>query len=225
VKPPNNLFTLNLDGTLTPDVSSLREMQYGRSAHPDLRNPPTFIVTFLQEGQFSMNIIEGSPTGAEATVSLDGKVVATKSLASGPLNVVIEFPVPAGQHKIFVDSTASDWYQVNSFTFTHCTTALQAYALQGKSKVLGWAKSREHTWWLVKTNHTQPVIQDGVVTLNVCSSTSMSWNVEWWDTTAGKVSNRETAHCSCNEGKCDPLSLNVPKIDSVSSFDWAFKLK
>jgi len=223
VKPPSNRFTLNPDGTLTPDVSSLSELQYGVSAHPDLRNPPTFIVNFLEEGQFSMNIIEGSPTGARVQVSLDGKVVTDRPLASGALNVVLEFPVPAGKHEIFVDSIASDWYQVNSFTFTHCTFALETYAIQGKSKVLGWAKNREHTWWMVKNNHLQPVISDGVVSLDICSSTSMSWNVEWWDTTAGKVSARETAHCSCNAGKCDPLSLQVPKIDS-SNFDWGFKL-
>ena len=39
------------------------------------------------------------------------------------------------------------FYQVSTFGCTNYTQALVGNAMVGKSKVLGWAKSRAHTWW------------------------------------------------------------------------------
>jgi len=222
VKPPSNLFVLNPDGTLSPDTSSLSQMQYGVSAHPDLRNPPTFQVHYPTKGKFLMSIVLASPTGATAQVKVDGISAGEKTFPSGPANFTLEADVSAGDHKITVDSIASDWYQVGSFVFTNCSIPLESTGLIGKTKVLGWVRSRVHTWFQVKHNYPQPIVSDGVVSVNICTDPS-TWNLQWWDTTSGKISQQSQLACSCSNGHCSPLELKVPLIDSTT-FDWAFKL-
>jgi len=223
VKPPSSTFTVNREGSLVPDTTSLSQMEYGVSAHPDLRNPPTFLVNFPVPGQFTMSIVQGSPTGAKAAIHVDGSTVREIDVPIGECNLIMTVNIPAGLHSIMIDSTASDWYQVGNFIFSNYTTELQAYALSGSSKVFGWVRSRAHTWWQVKNGMYQPAIVDGVVSLSICKKSS-TWNVQWWNTTSGEVTRKEQVSCSCTGSSCNPLQLAVLPIDSKSANDWAFKL-
>jgi len=169
-----------------------------------------------------MSIVQASPTGASAQVRVDGTSVGEKTFPSGPANFTFDVDVSAGDHKITVDSIASDWYQVGGFIFTNCSISLESTGLIGKTKVLGWVRSRSHTWFQVKHNYPQPNVPDGVVSVNICTVPS-TWNLQWWDTTSGKISQQSQLACSCSGGHCSPLELKVPLIDSMT-FDWAFKL-
>jgi len=40
---------VNRDGSVIPDVSELSMYQYGISAHPELRNPPTFVIDLTKK--------------------------------------------------------------------------------------------------------------------------------------------------------------------------------
>jgi hypothetical protein len=218
IKPQYNTFTLYVNGTISPPISYLSQVQYGLSAHPDLRNAPSFLVDYHISGIFYMFVTQASPTGARAQILLDGKVLADKTFPPGAANATLEIEVPAGKHNISIDSVASDWYMVSGFGCSSYTQALQANALVGKTKVLGWAKSRAHTWWLMLHNKAQPEIPDGVVYLdNVCTPNAQV-KLEWWNTTSGDVVT--TSQLTCTR----ELTLKVPFIDSTVNFDWAFKL-
>jgi len=214
---------VNRDGSVIPDVSELSMFQYGLSAHPELRNPPTFVVDFTTNGEFIMFISQGSPSGARAQVRLDGIIAADQTIPSGTTNITVTVKIPAGKHNISVDSVDSDWYMTESFTFTNVFSALQTYSLIGKSKTLGWTRSKAHTWWLIKNNATQPQISDGTFVLDICSSPSI-WKLEWWNTVKGEIATTTQVQCSCTNGKCSPLTISVPEIDSKNVYDWGFKL-
>jgi hypothetical protein len=214
---------VNRDGSVSPDSSQLSQFQYGISAHPELRNPPSFIVDYTQSGEFKMFINQVSPTGARSQVFLDGKIVADQNVPNTNTNITISVNVPAGKHNITVDSVGSDWYSAPSFTFTNVFSALQTYALIGKSKTLGWTRSRGHTWFLVHQNVNQPQISDGSFTLNICTA-SATWKIEWWNTVTGVLVSTGEAQCSCPNGKCLVLTITVPLIDSKNVFDWGFKI-
>lgn len=112
---PVNSFTLDANGTLTPDASNLAMFVYGEPAHPEAYNPATINVNFPQNGYLKLTIgATVSQNGGRVSIYVDGALV-TDQIAFPDLSYVTM--LTAGTHDITIDNLGGDWYLISSLVF------------------------------------------------------------------------------------------------------------
>jgi hypothetical protein len=208
MKSPGSSFTVNSDGSITPDATNLAGYLYSANKS-QYRNPPVFYVNFAKAGKFIVNVGSVS-TWNPNTLSITLDNGTPVNFGSITTNAYYQISVPAGTHTIEADSTGSDWFQVLSYTFTGYTGALRCAALSGTDRVLGNVQSRYYTYGSTQT----PEITGGVLSVNSLNRDG-KWMCDFWDTDAGTVLSSATAVVSAGAS-----SIALPGI----SKDTAFKL-
>jgi len=93
---------------------------------------------------------------------------------------------------------------------------LRALSLTGNDASLVWVQSKKHTWSILKDNGGQLYLQGATVTVP-CTS-SLSYDVQVWDTVDGYVKSTSSFTCNGNNQK-----LGLPNFDNNRG-DWAFKV-
>jgi hypothetical protein len=92
--------------------------------HPDLRNNPTFVVDYAQEGQFVVHVNSVAVLGAVLQIWVDGQLALSQDLpdldkkndaGAGEYDQDFAIPVPKGRHEIRVDNEGGDWLSVDYF--------------------------------------------------------------------------------------------------------------
>jgi|GEM_PF-1267459 hypothetical protein len=209
MKSPQNNFTANNDGTITPDPTTLSGYLYSYTGKPQYWNPPIFNVNMPRPGKFGVSTGSVSTWGPNTlSITLDGGTPV--NFTSVTTNSYYEIAVPAGSHSIYVDSTGQDWFQVFSYTLTGYVGALRCAALSGTDRVLGNVQSRYFNY----ASTSNPVINNGVMTVTGLNKNG-TWMCDFWDTVLGTPFASATAVVSSGSA-----SINLPAI----SKDAAFKL-
>ncbi|MBM3476328.1 MAG: DUF5060 domain-containing protein [Armatimonadetes bacterium] len=226
-KPENSEFTLLPDGTFEGDLKP-QELLQGQG-HQDLKNEPTFIVNYPQDGEFIAQVGVVSNSGL-IRVWIDEQQVLEKEYPCGeglgkssvwreqwklwettydePLRV----PVPAGQHRIRIENFGKDWVRVGSYTFTGCKVidkpnALVAGLKTDKLAIL-WLQNRDSCWF----NHAGngKVGQVDPFTVSLKGLPKGRYELEWWETWKGTVAKRTTA---ASDGQTMVLKLPALETD------------
>ena len=226
-------FTVREDGTIAEGLSPHNLLQ-GRG-HADMRVPPTFHVDYPTDGQFIIRVGRVSDGGL-LQVWLDGRLVHTEELPCGEglgeesvwqeawtlwetvYNRDIAVPVPAGAHTIRVDNDGADWINVPYYELADYASnrlpQLDVWGLARPDEAILWAKNQRYTWFRVAAGEEIPPVEP--VAFEVLGLRDGTYEVESWDTVAGKVVDREEATCAASR-----LALRLPAVSS----DVALKLR
>ncbi|MCX5682548.1 MAG: hypothetical protein NT049_02540, partial [Planctomycetota bacterium] len=125
IRPPESEFAVDSRGQVA-NASSLIGCLQG-NLHPDLSNPPTFLLNMPEGGTFRMLVRAVATMGARLEILIDDKPVKTVDLpdldhkndtGAPEYNKTIEVTVPPGRHRIGIRNTGGDWAYVSWYGFT-----------------------------------------------------------------------------------------------------------
>lgn len=203
-----NEFTISPAG-LTSDDPIPQRMLHG-AGHRDLKNPPTFVVTYPQPGRFIVHVGRVSASGL-LRIELDGRQVLEKPLPCdkglGKTSVFrpqwkiwetvyeedIAVDVPAGAHRIRVDNVGRDWVEVTRYAMTGCRVVdrpeVQAMGMKTAGLAILWIQNHDSCWY----NHAVGKVST-VDPFTVCVEGLRDGpcRIEWWETWKGVPMKQET---------------------------------
>jgi hypothetical protein len=203
-RPEHSEFVIREDGTIEGERLPLVLLQ-GRG-HADLRNPPTFVVSYPEAGRFIVHVDRVSNSG-DLRIWLDEQEVLHREFATGEglgkesvyreqwkmwetvydEDVVVE--VPAGLHRIRLHNDGKDWIRVPSYTFTGCRVVDRPNVLicgmRSDEVVVAWAQNRSSTWAAHASGEGIP--QVAAFKLDMPGFEDGVYEVEWWETWRGSV--------------------------------------
>ncbi len=232
-RPPHNEFVVKPDGTVEGDLVPLTLLQ-GRG-HQDLRNPPTFVVSYPGPGQFVMHVDEVSNSG-DLRIWLDEEEVLHREFPTGEglgkesvyqekwklwqtvydEDLVIE--VPAGLHRIRLLNDGKDWIKVTRYVFTGCRVVDQPDVLvsgmRSDEVAILWLQNRRSTWLRHASGEEIPPVPAFVVDLGGFGEGT--YEVQWWETWQGAPERTETM-----QARDGALSLQVEPLTA----DVALKIR
>jgi hypothetical protein len=161
-RAPSNRFEVASGGAVSPSATNLGRYLFAARYHPELVNPPTFVVQYARNGAFQ--VVTGPATGKAPTIQiwLDGRKVLDRSAA---VNRTYTIQVPAGAHEIFVDNQGTDWIEISDFVFESYVPAIRSFALRSDEGVAGWLHNRAYNWQSVKKRGKPAPVTDGTVGL------------------------------------------------------------
>ena len=196
-------------------------IQHGVRNHRDWHNPVRFKVSLAQKTRFETVVGDVSGYGgATLQISLDGDPVLTRDFQTGENatqgSAISKYAghygidVPAGDHTITVENLGNDWFMA-SYRFVNLQKrtgpALQAWALEGNSTVIVWARPEGRTWKrVIVEKRPFPPVQESLIRLDGLSAGD--WRMEVWDTWKGHILSSTTLHVGIN-GKA---RLPVPVV-------------
>lgn len=207
-KPEFNEFRILPDGTVD-EGRRVQQLLQGQG-HADLKNPPTFLVTYPQPGRFVVHVGTVSNSGL-VKVWVDGVQVAQWDLPCGEglgksstwrpqwnlWETVYEkdfsVDIPAGEHRIRIDNEGKDWVKVDSYTFTGCKVSdrpdLLVAGMKAGDVVVLWVQNRQSDWY----NHSQGTVNTvDPSEITVRGLKDGAWKAQWWETWKGTVEREET---------------------------------
>lgn len=165
VAPAAN-FTIDASGNVNPAASQMSKYLYGSQWNTQLRNPPTFTITYPVAGQFK--VVTGASTGTTPKISIyvDGELKLDNP-ASG--NNTYTVNIDAGIHSIKVDNLGTDWTTISSYVFTNIGSSFSSYVLKAANslKASGWILNSKYNWSYIKENNgaAPPFLSGGMVTI------------------------------------------------------------
>lgn len=223
--------------TLTPSWAST-ETLFQAVLYPgkvESRPTPIFHVQYPQPGRFELRVtVVSAVTGFRIT--LDGAVAKEITLSATPpadpavkpeyvstelltqygfyqavFDKKIGIDVPAGQHTISLEAVSGNWLSVDSITLTGYRSSrypeLRQYGLTNGRMAIFWVQNPQHSW--------KNVFEHKAILPITGATTAMHglpdgrYTIEWWNSTTGMVTKRETARCE--QGR---LPLHLPDIDT-----------
>jgi hypothetical protein len=205
-KASGTLLRVNPDGAV--EGGTFAGTLYSQSK-PDLRAPPTFLVTYPAPGKFIVHVGRVA-AGGVLRIWVDDTEVLTEKLPAGEgaghwresrfldqwniweatydRDFAVE--VPAGRHAIRVDNTGADWVSVDRYVFTGCReTRFRVLGLRDEGLVLLWIHDPKSTWFNDQAG-LQPRDLVGL-RFAVLDLPDGDYEVEWWDTRMGQVTAKE----------------------------------
>jgi hypothetical protein len=222
-KPQHSEFTIQPDGQVAGDRIPDQLLHGG--GHPDLKNPPEFVVEYPKAGKFVVRVGKVSSSGL-LKVAIDGQEALAKELpcAKGlgresvyqprwklwetTYDLDVPIDVPAGKHRIRVDNAGRDWVTVTKYTFTGCMLLSRPNVLVCGMKTdrlaMLWLQNRESSWY----NHARgevPAVP--AFRTNVLGLPDGAYEIAWWDTWHGKPLGREEVRSASGR-----LPLSFPEL-------------
>lgn len=196
----------NRPRTLVVDRSGMRQpvpiegIQYSNQAHRDKHNPVRLEVDLPWATQFGVNVQGVSGYGgAKLVMRLDGKAVVEKEFADtnppGKTETLDQYngwyavDVPPGKHVVELENVGRDWFMCNYVLRDglECREPpLLAWATAGRTTVLAWVRLEGRSWTQVCGAAAKvPPCPDSI--LQIPGLAPGRWEVELWDTWAGRV--------------------------------------
>ncbi|MEP6465918.1 MAG: DUF5060 domain-containing protein [Parafilimonas sp.] len=152
VKASASDFTIDANGNITPDAGNLSQYLFGSTYNTQYRNPPTFHITYTDDGQFKV-VTAGSVSSSspKITIYVDGTQVLNDDAT---INTTYSVDIAKGAHDIKVDNLGVDWAQISNYTFTNIAPPLEDYVLQSADKnyAAGWALNKQYNWQYLNNN-------------------------------------------------------------------------
>jgi hypothetical protein len=115
-RPSRSEFGVLRDGTIEHS-EDLEGFIQGR-LHPDLRNPPVFLVDFNRPMRFRIHLKSVATQGARVEVVVGGGDMETALLpdrdgkndpAANEYDKILQCSIPPGPHKLWLDNDGPDW--------------------------------------------------------------------------------------------------------------------
>ncbi len=206
-KSPASEIRVGPDGRSDPE-GGVYDLLHGEG-HPDLRNPPTFVVDYPRAGRFRLVVGRVSDSGL-LRIHLDGRLVLERAFPCGEglgresryveqwnlwetvYDEEISIEVPAGPHRITVDNAGKDWMRVTRYAFDGCCVLsrpnLLVAGLTSPDVSIVWLQNRDSDWH----NHgrgTVTAVPPCHVTLE--GFADGAYEVEWWSTWKGEIARTE----------------------------------
>ncbi|MFQ6096123.1 MAG: DUF5060 domain-containing protein [Armatimonadota bacterium] len=225
-KPEHNEFVLLPDGTIE-DERRPQQLLHGR-AHRDLKNPPTFVVDYPQDGEFIARVYNVSSSGL-LRVWIDDQLTLEKDLpcAEGlgkssvwrekwrlwetTYDEDVTVPVPAGRHRIRIENFGNDWVRITGYTFTGCKVVdrpnLLVCGIKSDDVAILWLQNRQSSWYNHAGNGEVGEVAPCTITLR--GLRRGKYRLEWWDTWNGAI--RQTETIEVNRGR---FKLTLPAIET-----------
>ena len=221
-----DVYRINRDGSIGGG-SSPNGFLFGPRAHPNYRRPPTFEVDYPREGTFAVTVKFVVGRAGEETpllIELDGQPAVRKVFSSGEghgksaahssqykvwtntYDEEVAVPVPAGKHRLRVDTQGPDRVSVGYRLAPYADRSLSIYrvyamGLGGEARL--WVQNSTNT--AVNHLHKHPPLDKPPATLRVAVSEPGRYEAEWWDTAKGVPTRRATV-----ESKDGFVSLDFP---------------
>ena len=123
--PEQNEFEVTPAG-FVKDAWALNGFLQGR-LHPDLRNPPAFLVRLPKGGALHVHLRAVATAGARLEFRVDGRAVRTVDVPDRDgkndgnaleINTTFVFPIPPGRHRVQIANVGPDWARVDRYIFT-----------------------------------------------------------------------------------------------------------
>lgn len=124
-RPARNEFAVRADGSVE-DADGLNGFLQGR-LHPDLANPPTFLVHWKNPGTMMVHVRSVATQGAHLDLLLDGKVQQSVDLPdkdgkndrnANEYDKCVGLTIPAGSHKVSLENPGADWLVMDWLQFS-----------------------------------------------------------------------------------------------------------
>ncbi len=157
----------------------------------------------------------GAPVGAPVVeIRLDGKVALHRPVVLTKPEVATDLycdrlaiDVPAGSHEIELRNVGQGQFITGHLLLTHYRTLSQRYSAQGLrcgNRCAFWIYNRDYQWETSKAGRAVEPIRDAE--LQFCGLTPGAYELQWWDTLAGQVTQCERV----NVGGDGALKVCVP---------------
>ena len=209
---PENTFTVNTDGSLIPTVDNLSMYLYGIVNNTSNRNPPTFNVSYSQDGFFTVRTGDSSNDSPTVEIWLDGnKVSDQNALANSDYTIA----VPSGTHEIFIDNQGRDWIKIDQYYSSYGSASFNAKSngLICNNAAYGWVHNRDYNWQYISNNgEPNPITNARVVVPGLDDG---SYNISIYNTITGEISSQNVV-----ESISGILYVNIPTM----LWDYAFKV-
>jgi hypothetical protein len=223
-KAEHGEFVVQRDGTIAEDRLP-RQLLHGRG-HPDLRNPPTFVVDYPRPGKFSVHVRKVSNSGL-LKIWVDDELRLEKELPCGEglgkesvwvqqwklwettYEQDVSVDIPAGRHRIRMDNFGKDWVEATRYTFADCQVLdrpnVLVCGMKTDAAAMLWLQNKDSCWF----NHARPqsVRPIDAFSLTVEGLRDGQCAVEWWETWKGAMQRSE-----CLDVKAGRLLLKVPGL-------------
>lgn len=222
-QPEHAEFVIRRDGSIDQDRAP-QQLLHGQ-AHRDLKNPPTFVVTYPQAGQFIVRVGRVSASGLLKVWS-DDDLLLERHLPCGEglgkasvyrpqwklwettYDEDIAVDVPAGFHRIRVENLGRDWVTISSYRFSGCQIVdrpnVLVCGLQSERLAVLWLQNRDSSWYNHARDTVRPVDAFGLAVLGLPDGL---YDVQWWETWKGEPLRSE--EIAVRAGR---LSLTVPQL-------------
>jgi hypothetical protein len=209
-KPEASEFTVAADGSVTPEGKAL-DLLHG-AGHPDLRNPPTFVVDYPRAGTFTVRVGRVSNSG-HLLIWVDDQLALERDFPCGEglgkesayveewklwetiYDEDVSIEVPAGTHRIRVDSTGKDWMRVSRYTFSGCWVVsrpnLLVAALASPEVSIVWIQNRDSDWFNRGRGEVASIPASRVTLGGLADG---DYDVEWWSTWRAAPTRTERVH-------------------------------
>ena len=227
-KPEHAEFAIRRDGTIDEDRLP-QQLLHGQS-HRDIKNPPTFVVTYPKPGKFVVRVGRVSASGL-LKIWVDDQLKHERELPCGKglgkdsvyrpqwelwettydEDVAVE--VPAGTHRIRLENLGRDWVTVSSYRFTGCQVLdkpnVLVCGMKGDSVTILWLQNRDSSW----DNHSRDAVRSvDAFRLAVEGLPDGPYDVEWWETWKGEPV--RTDRIEARDGRL-PLTIPALKTDTA----------
>ena len=226
-KPPVTEFTVAHEGTVN-DADKLPRLLQGRG-HPDLRNPPTFVVHYQRDGRFIVHVNVVSRSG-RLRIWLDDELALDQELPCGEglgkasehkpewklwqttYDQEFAIDVPKGKHRIRVDNNeGGDWVWVKRYVLTNYQSItrppLLVLGMQADEVAVVWIHNRDSTWLQHAQGHAPEPTKPARVVIRGLRDGART--VQWWETWKGSVE-----HTDSVTAVNGALTLAIPSIST-----------
>ena len=231
-KPEHNEFVIGRDGTIE-DHRLPQQLLHG-GGHRNIKNPPTFVVTYPRPGKFILRVGRVSSSGL-LKVWIDGELAHEQKLPCGEglgkqsvyrpqwklwettYEEDVAVDVPVGTHRVRVENVGHDWVTVSSYRFTGCQLLdrpnVLVCGMKSESTAILWIQNRDSSWY----NHNNDEVPSvDPFHLAVRGLPDGQYEVEWWKTWKGE--RVRTEQITVRDGL---LSLTIPALKT----DAALKIR
>jgi hypothetical protein len=200
----DTVFNIDAFGTLTPSNAKLAQYLYGSTWNTEYRRPPVFYLNLASPTQFSVRTGGSTGNSPRIVITIDGVVALDQAAA---VNRTYTVTLPAGQHRVTVDNTGTDWIAMASYTFQNIGSEVDAYVLTSadSANVSGWVLNSRYNHQYVRANGVPAAISTASV--RVGGVKSGAYQVKWFNCLTGAlVSSAPVAAVN------DTLVLAVPSL-------------
>lgn len=180
----DGMLTIDATGMVLPENARLSAFLYGSQWNTQYRRPPTFSLTYVTAGKFT--VVTGSESGTDPSISisLDGNTLLNQVAI---VNTSYTINVPAGAHQIKVDNTGTDWITIASYTFENAGSRIDPYVLKSAADnyLAGWILNTDYNHISLAADGIPDPAEGG--TLIVDGFENGTYTADWYNCTDGQL--------------------------------------
>lgn len=205
-------ITINQNGTTTPEAPALSQYLYGSLWNTEFRSPPTFIVDYPAEGEFTVRTGGSAGQSPKVTIYLNGEMVLDDLAFPNQDHTII---IPAGPNEIMVDNLGTDWVSITSYNFSGVGSKIDSYTLlaDDKDEAAGWVLNNEYNHINIDENGVPESVTGGELIID--DFVDGTYFIKWYDCLTGEIVNTEELVTTDNQ-----IIASIPEL----YWDLAFKI-